>query len=81
MPLQVKSIATNIAVICFFIIAFFGWFAQLDPFVCCKRAIIGGVIAYLAAKTAVNIINNILINALIKARMEQQKRELNGYEN
>ena len=81
MPLQVKSISMSIAVICFFIIAFFGWFAQLDPFVCGKRAIVGAVITYLVSKTAVNIINNILISALVKARMEQQKRELNGYGN
>ena len=81
MPLHNTSIATRIAVICFFIIAFFGWFAQLDPLVCCKRAVIGAVIAYLAGKTAVNVINSILISALVKDRMEQQKRELDGYGN
>jgi len=78
MPLHVKPISTSMAVICFFIIAFFGWFAQLDPLVCSKRAILGAIAAYLVSKTAVNVINHILISAMVKSRMDQLKREMNG---
>ena len=78
MPLQAKPIAISVAVICFFIIAFFGWFAALDPLVCSKRAAIGAVIAYWVSKVAVYMINQILISAMVKSRMEQYEKELNG---
>jgi len=87
MPLHVRSIAVSIAVICFFVLSLVGWICGLSPFVCCKRAMIGAVLAYIAGGWAVKAINAILVNAMITNQMDQQegsgfsanpKKELRG---
>jgi hypothetical protein len=78
MPLDVRSISVSIAVICLFVISFVGWFSGLEPFTCCKRAVIGAIAAYFMVSFAVRFVNNILINALVKSRLEQQKGDVNG---
>ncbi len=78
MPLNVRSIAVSIAVICFFGIAVIGWGSGLSPFTCCKRALAGAVCAYIAAALAVKAINAILINAMITDQMKQQKEKGSG---
>jgi hypothetical protein len=72
MPLNVKSIAVSIAVICFFVLSLIGGVCGLSPFVCCKRALIGAVLAYIAGGWAVRAINAILIDAMIANQMKQQ---------
>ena len=81
MLLNVKTTSISIAVTCFFIISFIGWFVQLEPLICCKRAIIGAVIAYVLTKYITNAINNIVIGALVKFRMKQQDQNANRNEN
>ena len=87
MPLHVRSIAVSIAVICFFVLSLVGWICGLSPFVCCKRAMIGAVLAYIAGSWAVKAINAILVNAMIANQVDQQedsgfaanpKKELRG---
>ena len=78
MPLHVRSISMSLAVACLFIISFVGWFSGLEPLVCCKRALIGAVGAYIVMTFMVRAINHILISALVKSRMEKQEREMNG---
>ncbi|MHC4426093.1 MAG: hypothetical protein ACYSYV_08360 [Planctomycetota bacterium] len=73
MPLHVRSIAVSIAVICFFILSLVGWVSGLSPFVCCKRAMIGAMLAYVAGSWAVKAINTILVNAMITNQMNQQE--------
>ena len=73
MPLHVRSISVSIAVICFFILSLVGWICGLSPYVCCKRALIGAVLAYIAGGWAVKAINTILVNAMIANQLEQQK--------
>jgi hypothetical protein len=73
MPLHVRSIAVSISVICFFVLSFIGWICGLSPFVCCKRALIGAVLAYLSASFAVKAINAIIVNAIISNQVEQQQ--------
>jgi len=75
MPLNVRSIAVSVGVICFFAVAGIGWFSGLSPFTCCKRALVGAAAAYIAGTWAVKAINAILMNAMITSRMEQQKEE------
>jgi hypothetical protein len=75
MPLNVRSIAVSVGVICFFAVAGIGWFSGLSPFTCCKRALVGAAAAYIAGAWAVKAINAILMNAMITSRMEQQKEE------
>lgn len=72
MPLNVRSIAVSMAVICFFVMSMIGWSSGLAPFVCCKRALIGAVLVYLGGGWAVRAINTILVNAMIANRMDQQ---------
>ena len=72
MPLHVRSIAVSIAVICFFVLSLIGGFCGLSPFVCCKRALIGAMLAYIAGGWAVRAINAILVDAMIANQMNQQ---------
>ena len=72
MPLNVRSIAVSIAVICFFVMSLIGWSSGLAPFVCCKRALIGAALVYLGGGWAVRAINTILVNAMIANQMDQQ---------
>ncbi len=78
MPLHVKSIAVSIAVICFFGLSIIGWITGLSPFICCKRALAGAVIAYIAGTLAVKAVNAILISAMITNQMNQQKEKNSG---
>lgn len=72
MPLHVRSIAVSISVICFFVLSIVGWIYGLSPFVCCKRALIGAALAYIAGGWAVKAINAILINAMISNQVNKQ---------
>jgi len=72
MPLHVRSIAVNIAVICFFALSLVGWISGLSPSVCCKRATIGAVLAYIAGAWAVRAINAVLIQAMIARQVAEQ---------
>jgi hypothetical protein len=78
MPLHVRSIAVSIAVICFFAVSLIGWISGLTPFICCKRALIGAIVAYAAAALAAKAINAILVNAMIRSQMNQRKEETGG---
>jgi hypothetical protein len=73
MPLHIRSIAVSAAVVCFFAVCLICWFSGLPPFTCCKRALIGAIVVYVVAATAVKAINAILINAMIKSQMSQRK--------
>ena len=79
MPLNIRSIAVSIAVIWFFGIAAIGWLVDLSPFTCCKRALIGAVFAYIIAACGVKVINTILINAMTKHQMDQQKEKVSDH--
>ena len=72
MPLNVRSIAVSIAVICFFVLSIIGGVCGLSPFVCCKRALIGAILAYIAGRWAVRAINAILVDAMIANQVKRQ---------
>lgn len=72
MPLHVRSIAINIAVACFFILSLIGSLSGLSPSVCCKRATIGALLAYIAAAWAIRAINAVLIHAMIAKQVAEQ---------
>jgi len=78
MPLHVRSIAVSIAVICFFGLSLIGWISGLSPFTCCKRALLGAALAYIAGTWAVKAINAILISAMITNRMDRQEGKDSG---
>ena len=78
MPLHVRSVAVSIAVICFFGLSLVGWISGISPFTCCKRALLGAVLAYIAAAWAVKAINAILISAMSTNQMDQQEEKDSG---
>ena len=78
MPLNVRSIAVSFAVICFFGLSIIGWVSGLAPFTCCKKALVGALIAYVAASLAIKAINAILINAIITKHIKKQKENAGG---
>jgi len=71
MPLNVRKVAVNLAVLCFFILSIITMISGLSPFTCCKRAIAGAVIIYIAAGITVRLINMILVDAMISKKIEQ----------
>jgi len=75
MPLNARTIAVSIAVICFFGLSFIGLTCGLSTFICWKRAIVGAVLAYIAVVCAVKVINAILMNAMIANQMNRQKEK------
>jgi len=78
MPLHVRSIAVSVAVICFFSLSLIGWISGLSPFTCCKRALLGAALAYIAGTWAVKAINAILISAMIANQMDKQEGKNSG---
>lgn len=74
MLIQDRLIAIKIAVFCFFALSIIGWVSGLSSFVCCKRALIGAVITYIAGIWAVKAINAILVNAMIENQVNQRER-------
>ena len=74
MPLNIRSIATSVAVLGFFVLAMIGWFSGLTPFTCCKRSLIGALLAYAATTVAIRIINAILINAIVSSQITQKEK-------
>lgn len=76
MLLPIRSIAVSVAVLCFFAMGIIGSFGGLSPYTCCKRALLGATVAYLAAGVAVRAINAILTQAIIASQIK--KREQTG---
>ena len=75
MPLNVRSIAVSIAVMCFFVTAIVAWASGLSPFTCSKRALAAAVLGYIAAALAVKAVNAILISAMVERQTGKQKEQ------
>ena len=75
MPIHVRSKAISAAVVVFFALSIVGMFMNQSPFTCCKRAIIGAALAYIAVSIAVNIINAIIKHAIIESHANKQKEQ------
>jgi translation initiation factor 2 gamma subunit (eIF-2gamma) len=65
MLLHERSMAGTIAVVCFFGVGLVGWFTDLSPYTCSKRALVGAVMGYVGGSLAVKAINAVLTSALI----------------
>ena len=78
MPLHVRSVAISIAVTCFFGVSMIGWISGLSPFTCCKRALVGSVLAYIAGTWGVKAVNAILISAMVTNQVNQQEEKDSG---
>ena len=73
MPLQERSIAATLAVVCFFGVGLVGWLIGLTPYVCSKRALVGAVMGYVGGSLAVKAINAVLTSALIDHLTKSQE--------
>jgi len=74
MLLPVRSIAVSTGVLCFFAIGIIGSLGGLSPHVCCKRAVLGATVAYIAAGTAMRAVNAILVQAVIASQVKEMEK-------
>lgn len=81
MPFNARSISISCAVISFFAVAVIGLFNNLAPFTCLKRSLTGALVIFIITTFAVRIINSILINAIAKSQMDEQKGTISDNEN
>jgi hypothetical protein len=72
MPIHSRPIAISAAVMAFFALSSIGLFSGLAPLTCCKRALIGSVLAYLATVIAVSILNAVLTKAIIDSHTNKR---------
>ena len=73
MPLNIRSIAVSIAVVCFFSVSLIGWISGHSPDTCSKRALVGAVIGYIAGIWVVKAVNAIFISAMITEEINQEE--------
>ena len=71
MVIPTRPIAFSVAVIGFFTLSIIGTVGGLSPDTCCKRALMGAVIIYIAASAAVRAINTILTQAMIASQVNK----------
>jgi len=71
MVLQPRPIAFSLAVIGFFALSIVGTIVGLAPDTCCKRALVGAVVVYVATSAAVRAINSILTQAMIASQVNK----------
>lgn len=76
MLIHVKSFSMSAAVLFFFIIAAIAWLAGLAPLTCCRRAVLAAATVYVAATILTRWVNRILIEAMLKSRMNQQNGDM-----
>jgi len=73
--LHARHIAVSTAVICFLALGIIGSLGGLSPDVCCRRALLGAVVAYVAAHVAVQAIAAILTRAMIASQIQKDKEQ------
>ena len=78
MPMDGKTLAVKTAVLCFFGIGCLGWCCRLSPLTCTIRSLCAAGFVYIACRIAVNLINRILIDALVNSRMKQHEEDNRG---
>jgi hypothetical protein len=75
MPIHVRPKAISAAVVVFFALSIVGIWMNQSPFTCCKRALSGAALAYIATTVAVNIVNAIIKHAIIESHANRQKEQ------
>jgi hypothetical protein len=68
-----RHFATMTAVIGFFVLAFVGWFNEVDVFICGMRALGGAVALYLVVGLAGTIIVRIIADAAVQSQVDQAR--------
>ncbi len=78
MPLPKRVIAVSSAVLGFFALSLASASAGVGPATCCKRAVCGSILVYLAASMVVGIINGVLTRAMISSQLSKDRAGVNG---
>ena len=73
MPLEIRSMAIRIAVLCFFTVGVVGSLGGLSPYTCCRRAVLGAVVAYIGTSAVVRVVNVILTQAMIASQINKKE--------
>lgn len=73
MPLEIRSMAIRIAVLSFFAIGVVGSLVGLSPYTCCRRAVLGAVVAYIGTSAAIRVVNVILTQAMIASQINRKE--------
>jgi hypothetical protein len=60
-----KRIAVTVSALTFFAMALVGMVMGQNPFVCTLRALIGAVVAYVAARFAIQLAVDVMIRAVV----------------
>ena len=68
-----RHFATMTAVIGFFVLAFVGWFNEVDVFICGMRALGGAVALYLVVGLAGTITVRIIADAAVQAQVDHAR--------
>ncbi len=74
----IRSSATTFAVMIFFIMSITGWFCGLSPATCCSRAVGGAIIIYIAITIAGKGVMAIIINSIVKNKVNNLNAESNS---
>ena len=69
-----KPLALKIAVMCFFVLAFVGWFSEVPVFVCGMRAVGGAFVLYVVLRLAGGAVIGIAVSAATKG-VDQSDQE------
>jgi hypothetical protein len=72
MVIHVRPVAVSAAIVCFFAIAIVGSLCGVSPYTCCKRAMLGAAVAYVAAAAVLRAVNIILTEAMIESRINRE---------
>ena len=73
MLLQIRSLAVSAAVVFFFVISLVGSLGGVAPFTCCKRGLLGALVAYVTAAAAARMVNAILMQAMVMSHVDKDK--------
>ncbi len=73
MIFDMSKIAVKSAIISYFCIAFLGILSGMEPFTCCKRALIASLCVYAATMVIAKAINALLISAIVNREAKKQE--------
>jgi len=78
MIIHSRPVAITGSVLAFFALSFAGVLRGLAPLTCCKRALIGAVLAYFVCSIAVSIVDAVIAKAVIDDHINRQLSSKTG---
>jgi len=72
---KIRTVAVQLAVLAFFIMAVTGWMHKCSPAACAARSLAGAGVMYAVIRIAGHLILSILINAMAESQVKKQTSE------